>query len=129
MGAFKAYEGQEVQQIWIWAGQVRLVFDIGVGPERAVYIDVGEFEFTDAEGTLTYVDVDRDPRSACPVLGLLRQRVTKAAVESWVLSLHFDNGSRLICRPDERYEAWTAVLPGDAGTWFCPPGGGSDSPS
>jgi hypothetical protein len=46
MGNFSAYGGLEVEQIWVWADTVRLVFDVGDTDRAPVYIDVTDFEFT-----------------------------------------------------------------------------------
>ncbi|MCM6773743.1 DUF6188 family protein [Nocardia sp. CDC159] len=126
MGMFSAYEGLEVEQVWIW-WSLRLVFDVGPPGKLGTFIDITDFTIVEAGGHESRISVERDPRTAAPVLALLHHHISAARVEHWELQLAFDTGDRLICAPDPRVEAWTAHLPD--GSWiFCPPGGGTGSP-
>ena len=59
------------------------------------------------------------------VLALLGQRVRTADIdESGRLELTFDGGGRLVCEPDEWYEAWSMTAPGGERI-VCSPGGGT----
>lgn len=111
MDEFSAFDGLEVEQIWVWRS-LRLVFDLGSPGEPGTYIDVTEFEFVEPGGTVHRINVESDPAAAGVVLGVLHCRVSRAAVNEWTLTLEFDSGARLVCPPDERWEAWTAQLPG-----------------
>lgn len=58
------------------------------------------------------------------VLTLIRQRVVAATIhDSGRLELRFDGGGRLLCEPDEKFEAWTLSAP-DGERLVCLPGGG-----
>ena len=108
--------GAEVEQVWVWSS-LRLVFDL-----NGTYVDATNFSFTDSRGTPHQVRVEEDPEGAAPVLGVLHHRITSAEIVAWELRLAFDNGASLICSPDERYEAWSVALEGQA-TLDCPPQG------
>ena len=112
--------GLEVQQVWVW-WSLRLVFDIGK-PGGGTYVDVTHFEFVDPAGLAHQVNVEKDPVGAGRVLAVLHHRVTAATAVGWELNLTFDNGARLVCAPEAKYEAWAALIPGRA-SLFCPPGG------
>ncbi len=60
------------------------------------YVDLNDFQFTDAEGNEWDVRIGDDPRTAGPVLGLLRCRVATAQTKDEVLTLVFDNGARIV---------------------------------
>lgn len=128
MGEFSAYEGLEVEQVWV-SYSLRLVFDLGPPGKPGTYIDVTEFEFTASDGTSIRINVESDPVAAGAVLGVLHHRVATAAVEDWTLRLEFDSGAKLVCPPHERWEAWQAQLPDAPSATYCPPGGGPDSPT
>ncbi|MEV0710349.1 DUF6188 family protein [Nocardia aurea] len=127
MGEFDALIGLEVEQVWVWSS-LRLVFDLGPPGELGIFVDLTDFRFTDEAGGESDVRIEDDPLSAGPVLGLLRRRVTDVQIQDWELTIGFDNGARAVCRPHPRYEAWAVSLP-DAAWYFCPPGGGPDSPA
>lgn len=122
MGEFTALTGLEIEQIWVWKSRLRLVFDVGAPNESGVFVDLTDFQFTDAANKEWKVRVEDDPLTAGPVLGLLNHRVTIAQVRDWELTLTFDTGARVICPPQARYEAWAAWVP-DESPWYCPPGG------
>ena len=127
MGEFSELQGLEVEQIWIWY-VLRLVFDLGLPESPGTYVDLTEFRFTDANGELHDLNVERDPAASGVALAVLRHRVVEASVADWELRLVFDTGASLVCPPRDRFEAWQASLP-TSGVFCCPPGGGSDSPT
>ncbi|MFE3001887.1 hypothetical protein ACFXG4_43800 [Nocardia sp. NPDC059246] len=89
--------GLEVEQVWVWCGWLRLVlFDPGPPGDRDTYVDLNDFQFTDAAGTEWCVRTEDDPRTAGPVLGLLRCRLATAQATDEVLTLVFDNGARIV---------------------------------
>ncbi|MEV6324976.1 DUF6188 family protein [Nocardia sp. NPDC051787] len=121
MGEFTALTGLEIEQIWVWKSCLRLVFDLGAPDQPGVYLDLTDFQFTDAANKKREVRVEDDPLTAGPALGLLNHRLTTAKVRDWELTLTFDTGAHILCPPQERYEAWAAYLPDER--WHCPPGG------
>ena len=67
------------------------------------------------------IDAEKSPRSAGPILDLIRKYVTSAKSTDGMLVLRFDDGSEVRAYPDERYESWSV---GGAGRTFqCLPGG------
>jgi hypothetical protein len=128
VGEFSAYDGLDVEQVWVWFS-LRLVFDLGPPGKPGTYVDVTEFEFTAPDGALSRINVESDPVAAGAVLGVLHHRVARATVEDWVLRLDFENGAKLVCPPHERFEAWQAQLPDARTPFYCPPGGGPGSPT
>ncbi|MEU4316408.1 DUF6188 family protein [Nocardia sp. NPDC024068] len=120
MDDFSALIGREVEQVWVW-WSLRLVFDLGGSDEPGSYVDLTNFRFTDAAGVPTEIRVEEDPRTAGPVLGLLRRRVAEARVRDRELFLAFATGECIVCPPHPHFEAWAAILPGGA-QHFCPPG-------
>lgn len=121
MGGMAGLIGLEVEQVWVW-WSLRLVFDLGAPGERGVFVDLTDFQFTDATGSEWSVRVEDDPLTAGPVLGLLHHRVIEAHVHDSTVAIEFDSGAKIVCPPHPRYEAWAANLPGDR-AWYCPPGG------
>lgn len=67
------------------------------------------FQLVSSDGTsTTVIEPDRLADTGSELVGLLRQRIELAAIsESGSLTLQFGNGMRLLCEPDEEYEAWT----------------------
>ncbi|MGV9665150.1 hypothetical protein [Nocardia niigatensis] len=94
---YAGLSGLEVEQVWVWSGWVRIVlFDQAPHTEGDPYVDLNDFQFTDAEGKEWDVRTADDPRTAGPVLGLLRCRVATAQTKDEVLTLVFDNGARIV---------------------------------
>ncbi|MFF2555504.1 hypothetical protein ACFVUS_31170 [Nocardia sp. NPDC058058] len=93
---FAELSGLEVEQIWVWNGWLRLVFDLAPPGEPDTYMDLNDFQFTDTEGRNWDVRTEDDPRTAGPVLGLLRCRLATAQEKDRVLTLLFDNGARIV---------------------------------
>jgi hypothetical protein len=128
MSEFAALKGLQVEQVWIWASWLRLVFELGSPDESGVYVDLMDFRFTDTAGKeLTIRLLEDDPVTAGPALVLLNQRVTDAQVRDWALTLVFDSGARVVCPPHPDYEAWGACLP-DETHYYCPAGGRQGGP-
>lgn len=73
-----------------------VLFDQAPRTEGDPYVDLNDFQFTDAEGKEWDVRTADDPRTAGPVLGLLRCRVATAQTKDEVLTLVFDNGARIV---------------------------------
>lgn len=121
IGELTALIGLEVEQIWVWKSYLRLVFDLGAPNQRGAYVDVTDFQYTDAANKAWEVRIEDDPETAGPVLGVLNHRVTNAHVRDWELILTFDTGARIACPPQAPYEAWAACLHDE--NWYCPPGG------
>ncbi len=111
--------GLEVEQVWVW-WSLRLVFDVGTPSDRGVFVDLTDFQFTDAAGSESDVRVEDNPLTAGTVLGLLHHRVTDALVHDSTVVIEFDTGARVVCPPHLRYEAWAAHLPGDQ-AWYARP--------
>ncbi len=89
--------GLEVEQVWVWSGWVRIVlFDPVPRAGGDPYVDLNDFQFTDAEGKEWDVRTADDPRTAGPVLGLLRCRLATAQTKDEILTLVFDNGARIV---------------------------------
>lgn len=126
MGGLASLIGLEVEQVWVW-WSLRLVFDLGPPGEPGTYVDVTDFQFTDAEGTSHHVNVGTDPVNAGRVLSVLHHSVTAASADGWELRLTFENGVNLKCPPHRTYEAWAASIPGESPI-YCPPGGGANAP-
>jgi hypothetical protein len=113
-----ALEGQEVS---------RVCLDYAVVLET---VDATElrletrFEILSGDAASLEVDPDRLSETGIPVVGLLRQQIAMAVIdESGVLSLHFSDGQRLLCEPDEQFEAWTLTTAAGE-RMVCLPGGG-----
>lgn len=128
MSEFAALIGLEVEQIWIWSGWLRLVFDLGPPNVSGVYVDLMDFRITDAAGNESEIRLlEKDPVTAAPALALLNRRVTDAQVCDWELTLAFDSGARVVCPPHPDHEAWGAYLP-DETHYYCPPEGRQGGP-
>jgi hypothetical protein len=71
-----------------------------------------------AAGTSSF-DPDADPSSAAPLLGLLHERVSRAALaEDGALELGFEKGARLAVFPNEHSISW-AVRVSDGSQACC----------
>lgn len=128
VGEFSAFDGLQVEQVWVWSS-LRLVFDVGPPGSPGSYIDLTEFEFTDPSGVAHSINVERDPVAAGVVLGVLHQRVAKASVRDWTLTVEFDNGARLTCPASEQWEAWQAQLPNEPVAIYAAGPGDPESPT
>lgn len=82
------------------------------------------FQISSGDAPSFQVDPDRLVDTGRAVVGLLRQQIAMALIDdSGFLSLHFTNGQRLQCEPDEQFEAWTLTTAAGE-RMVCLPGGG-----
>lgn len=111
-------EGQEVSRLCL---DYAVVFETVDGTELRLE---ARFQISSGDAASVEVDPDRLADTGSAVVGLLRQQIAAALIdESGVLSLHFTNGQRLQCEPDEQFEAWTLTTAAGE-RMVCLPGGG-----
>jgi len=115
-----AIEGQEISRVCV---------DFAVALETADGVELRietAFFVTASDGSpLLNASAGDLGKAASQVLGLVRQRVLVAAIQdSGRLELEFSNGGRLVCEPDDEFEAWTLAAPGGKRI-VCLPGGGT----
>lgn len=115
-----AIEGQEISRICVdFAVALQTVDGVELRIETAFAIAASD------EARLLSARDDDLGGVGGHVLGLLRQRVATAVVhDSGRLELKFSGGARLICEPDEEFEAWILTAPGGERV-VCSPGGGT----
>ena len=102
--------------------KLRIVFELGDRVEPALYVDVGDSVFFEADDRAHQID-PIDPTSVGPVLGVVGKQVERADTDGGALSLAFADGSRIQCKPHEDYEAWQVVGGSPQHLVVCMPGG------
>jgi len=113
-------EGQEISRICVDFAVALQTVD---GVE--LRIETGFAVTSSADTPLLSTRADDLGEAGGHVLALLRQRVSAAAIDdSGRLELTFSGGGRLICEPDEEFEAWVLTAPGGERV-VCSPGGGT----
>jgi hypothetical protein len=92
-------------------GGARIIFDLGDGPEPALYADVGSCLYEDGSGVTRVLT------------GMASGVVSDTSAEGGTLVLSFTDGSVLRCAPDPRHEAWEVVGGSPQHLVVCQPGG------
>lgn len=114
-----AIEGQEISRICVdFAVALQTVDGAELRIETAFSVTAS------SEEPVLRARPDALGDAGSPVLGLLRQRVSAAVIhDSGRLELTFSAGGRIVCEPDEEFEAWILTVPGGERA-VCSPGGG-----
>jgi hypothetical protein len=115
-----AIEGKEISRVCV---------DFAVALETADGVELRietTFSVTDSDGSPLLAANPGDlGEAASHILGLLGRHILVAGIQdSGRLELAFSGGGRLICEPNEEFEAWTLVAP-NGERIVCLPGGGS----
>ncbi len=77
-----------------------------------------EFTISDAKGSLS-VDPETQPALMGEAFAKIHMKIVTRAIvtKGYVLKIDFDDGTKIVVRPHDRYEAWSM------GSIYCPPGG------
>jgi hypothetical protein len=97
--------GQTVREFRYAGSDLRPVFDLGDGAIPALYADIGHCVYVDASG-VEHAVVPDAPATVGPILSTVGCQISGADMENYVLTLLFDDGSRLRCEPQDLVEAW-----------------------
>jgi uncharacterized protein DUF6188 len=104
--------------------ELRIEYTVGLTFTSDYFVLI-ESPFTlDIQGKATYLTPDIDPPEALePLQGLIGRTVSESTIsDTGVLSLIFDDGSRVVVEPDGDYEAWNVSGP-DGLLIVCMPSG------
>lgn len=114
-----AIEGQEISRICVdFAVVLQTVDGVELRIETTLAVTASD------DAPLLSARPDDLGEAGGHVLALLRQRVSAATVDdSGRLDLRFSGGGRVVCEPDEEFEAWLLTAPGGERI-VCSPGGG-----
>ena len=110
--------------------QWQVEFQFG-DPERWCFLQLeGPFTVNAPDGSSVLSDPGGDPTSLACVLPLLRRNVVAVEVDPGeTLTVSFDDGRVITCRPLAAFEAWTLSAGADGFFLACTPGAGARSDS
>lgn len=114
-----AIEGQEVSRICV---DYAVTLQTADGAE--LRIETGFAVAASGAEPIVAVEPEHLGSAGAQVLALIRRRLVAAAIhDSGRLELRFEGDARLLCEPNENFEAWTLSAP-DGEIVVCLPGGG-----